>query len=195
MQSYSLITAPATEPLTLAEAKLHLRVTNTLENDLITALIVAARQWVENYSWRPLITQTIQANYDYSDLANMYGTEFLINKFPVSAISSVIYVNSAGTDVAIDAADYQTDIISPIARVKLASKPPAKDVLNALKIRFVAGYANAAAVPQIYKQAMYLLIAHMYDNKSQVQSQTLTEVPFGVYSLLNSDHNKYNRTI
>jgi uncharacterized phiE125 gp8 family phage protein len=195
MQSYNIITAPATEPITLAEAKVHLRVTNTIEDALITALIVAARQWVENYSWRPLITQTLQANYDYNDLINMYGTEFLINKFPVTSITSIKYIDQTGTEQTISSGDYDTDLISPIARVKLASKPNTKDVMNALKIRFVAGYANAAAVPQIYKQAMYLIIGHMYDNKSEVQSQALSEIPFGVYSLLDSDNNKYFRTI
>ena len=191
MQSYSIITGPASEPITLAEAKVHLKVTNSLEDNLINALITAARTWVENYSWRPLITQTLQANYDLKDLVSK---EFLINKAPIQSISSVKYIDTNGTEQTISNTTYQTDLISPIARVKLDSLPTCKDVMNCFKIQFVAGYANAAAVPQTYKSAILLLVAHLYDNKSQVQAQAMNEIPFGIKTLLDQDSNKYFRT-
>ena len=111
MESYSVITAPTTEPITLAEAKLHLRVNNTLEDSLITALITAARQWVENYSMRPLMTQTLQANYD-----TIIDKEIRLNKFPIQSITSVKYIDLNGTEQTIDSSTYTTDLISPICQ-------------------------------------------------------------------------------
>lgn len=190
MESYSVITAPTVEPLTLAEVKTHLRVNNTLENDLITALITAARQWVEGYTMRPLMTQTLQANYD-----ELNSLEILLNKFPIQSITSVKYIDTNGTEQTVNSSTYETDLISPIGRILLTSIPSYKKTLNAIKIRFVAGYTSADLVPKTYRSAMLLLIAHLYENKQQAQSQTLTEIPFGIRVLLDIDHNKYNRTI
>jgi len=189
MESYSVITAPTTEPITLAEAKLHLRVNNSLEDSLITALIIAARQWVENYSMRPLMTQTLQANYD-----SIIDKEIRLNKFPIQSITSVKYIDLNGNEQTINSSNYTTDLIRPIGRILLENIPSMKNTLNAFKIRFVAGYTSADLVPKTYRSAMLLLIAHLYENKQQAQSQALTEIPFGIKVLLDIDHNKYNRT-
>ena len=193
MQSYSIITEPTSEPITLAEAKTNLRVTNNLEDDLITSIIVAARKWVEGFTWRPLMTQTIQANFDKVDVQSV---DILINKFPIQSITSVKYINASGTEITMTAGtDYETDLISPIPRIRLTAIPNMKDTLNAFKIRFVAGYSSAELVPSNYKQAMYLIITSLYDNRNQVSTQNAIELPFGVYTLLDIDHNRYNRTI
>lgn len=193
MQSYSIITEPTSEPIILAEAKTNLRVTNNLEDDLITSIIVAARKWVEGFTWRPLMTQTIQANFDKVDVQSV---DILINKFPIQSITSVKYINASGTEITMTAGtDYETDLISPIPRIRLTAIPDMKDTLNAFKIRFVAGYSSAELVPSNYKQAMYLIITSLYDNRNQVSTQNAIELPFGVYTLLDIDHNRYNRTI
>lgn len=61
---HNLITTPAVEPITLTEAKAHLRVDFADDNDLITTLIIVARQAVEEFTGRALITQTWQVFYD-----------------------------------------------------------------------------------------------------------------------------------
>lgn len=61
---HNLLTAPAIEPITLADAKLHLRVDFDDDDDIITALIIVARQAVEEFVGRALITQTWQVFYD-----------------------------------------------------------------------------------------------------------------------------------
>lgn len=189
METYAIITAPTAEPLTLTEAKLHLRVNNTLENDLISALIVAARQFVEGYTWRPLMTQTIDVVFD-----TITDRTILINKAPIQSITSVKYLDSSNVEQTINSSLYVTDLLNSPCRVKLDSIPTMKDTLNAFKIRIVAGYASAAVIPQTYKSAMLLIIGHLYENKQQAQSQALNEIPFGVYTLLDIENNKYNRT-
>lgn len=53
-----LVTAPGTEPITLTEAKAHLRLEESFDDTTVTALIVAARQYIEKVCWRGLISQT-----------------------------------------------------------------------------------------------------------------------------------------
>jgi len=66
MRYRSLIrsTYPAAYPVTLAEAKLHLRIDTTAEDDLITGLISAATQWVEDYTDRTLCWTQWQMRLD-----------------------------------------------------------------------------------------------------------------------------------
>ena len=189
METYVVITAPASEPITLAEAKVHLRVTNTIEDALITALITAARQFVEGYTWRPLMTQTIDVVFD-----TIIDRTIMINKAPVQSVTSVKYLDLNGTEQTISSTLYVTDLLNSPCRVKLDTIPSIKDTLNAFKVRVVCGYTSAALIPQTYKSAMLLIIGHLYDNKQQAQSQTLSEIPFGVYTLLDIENNKYNRT-
>ena len=54
----NLITPPAVEPVTLADAKAHLKVDTTDDDALITALITAARARAEWHTGRALITQS-----------------------------------------------------------------------------------------------------------------------------------------
>lgn len=53
-----LYTAPASEPVTLDEAKDHLRYEEEIDQPLIAAQIIAARQWAEQYCWRGIVSQT-----------------------------------------------------------------------------------------------------------------------------------------
>lgn len=191
MQSYAIITAPNSEPITLAEAKTNLRVYNSLENTLIEGLITAARKVVEDYSWRPIMIQTIDVLFDKNDVTEI----LLINKQPIQSITSVKYVDANGIEQTLAPnTDYVTDLLSQVGRVKLNTIPPMKDTLNALKIRVVCGYANAAAVPKSYIAAMHLIIAHLYENRQQAQSQSLSTIPLNAFDLINFDHNRNNRT-
>ncbi len=52
-----LVTAPSIEPLTLAEAKSHLRLEESFDDTTVMALIVSARQYIEKACWRGLLVQ------------------------------------------------------------------------------------------------------------------------------------------
>jgi hypothetical protein len=71
--SYSLVvvTPPGIEPVSLDEAKLHLRVTATDDDAYITGLITVAREYLEKIENRAFNTQTIRMQLDsFPDLPN-----------------------------------------------------------------------------------------------------------------------------
>ena len=78
-----VITEPATEPITLTEAKLWIRYTQSLQNDVVTALITAARRYVESWTNRTLVTTTYE--YYVEDFARCSPQEIQIPKSTINS--------------------------------------------------------------------------------------------------------------
>lgn len=174
--SLKLITAPIAEPITLAEAKAHLRVTGSDDDAYITALIVAARQGAEHITGRALMAQTWElALNGFSDVIRLPNP-------PLTSIASVKYLDESGALITMDASSYLLDDHSEPARLLPAygtSWPATRDQANAVLIRYVAGYASAAIVPQEIKNWMLLRIGMLYENReSVVPGISIAELPF-----------------
>ncbi len=169
------IAAPASEPLDLATAKLHCRVDGTDEDALITALIVAAREQAEHETGRALITQTWELVHD------VFPEAFVLRKSPIQSVVSLKYLDSAtGAEQTLDPADYLLDKDNePGYLVPAYGKawPSSYGVPNAVRLRYVCGYANAAAVPQAIKQWMLLAIGTMYENRSTLIAGQVFSIP------------------
>jgi uncharacterized phiE125 gp8 family phage protein len=153
-----LIAAPLEHPVTLAEARQHLRVTTTAEDALILALIYAAVEHAETFTSRALITQTWELSID-----TFSGSAIELPKPKLQSVTSVKYIDLDGATQTVPAADYQVDALTEPGRIKLvptASWPSVKEQLNAVTIRFVAGYGLAAAVPFQIKAAILLLVQY-----------------------------------
>lgn len=193
MISYKLKTAPTTEPVTLAEAKLHLKVdSDTTDDNLITALITAAREIVENYTGRALINQTWEACFEeFPDEEDADDNYVPLRPGPLSSISSVVYLDTAGVSTTASASTlYEADAYSMPGRLCLRYGqvwPSTRDVQNAVTVTFVAGYGSAAAsVPGAIKAAILLIIGHLYEHReSVVIGANPTELPQGALSILN----------
>lgn len=178
-----LVTAPAEEPVTSAEAKAHLRVTTADEDTLIASLIIAAREFVENHTHRRLITQT----WDW--VLDSFSAHCLeVPHAPLQSVSSITYVDTAGATQTLGTSLYTVDAKTDPGRVQPAfgeSWPSTREVLNAVTVRFIAGYGLAASVPQAIKQAMLLLIGHWFENREAVVTGTIsTGVQMTVDALL-----------
>jgi uncharacterized phiE125 gp8 family phage protein len=169
MPNYRLVTAPATEPLTLTEAKLHLRVDDSIEDDMITSWIKSARMYVEGETMSPMISQTWAMQFDKSELNLLVWN---VNKAPLISFSSVTYYDSNNDLQTLATTAYETDIYGSPARFRLKSVPVVYDRMNALQLNFVCGYANAAAVPQPLISAVKLMLGHLYENRQQVVTGT-----------------------
>lgn len=163
-----LVTGPAVEPISLATAKVNLRVDVDDDDTFISGLIVTARRYVEAVSARALISQT----WDYV-LDDWPDSPFTIPRPPLQSITSIKYVDEDGVEGTVDSGDYVVDTFSEPGRVALASDASwPSDTLQPIagvRIRFVAGFGDEAAdVPETYTKAMDLLIGHWYENREAV---------------------------
>lgn len=183
---YKVITPPTAEPITLAEAELHLRVDGDTEDNLISDLIKAAREYCEEFTRRALAEQTIEAYPDHFP----YEGEIELPRPPLQSVTSIKYKNSAGTETNMTAdTDYLVDVDSTVGRIVLpyGKSWPAFTPwpVHPIKIRYVAGYSSADPIPKSIKQAMLLLVGHWYENREAVLKGTISkEIEIAVKALL-----------
>ena len=188
--SLRILQEPAVEPVTLTEAKLHLRVDHSDEDGLIQGLIKLARQDVERMCTVALIEQSWSMALDYWP-----DRTFEIRLWPVASVDSISWRDSAGDAHVVDPSTYAVDLASRPARIALVGGANWPDgelyPLGAVSIQFTAGFgADGTAVPARYKQAMLLLIGHYYENREATLTGTGANVqllPFGVTALLADD--------
>lgn len=157
------------EPITLAQAKLHLRVDSSDEDALITALIKATRMAAEFALQRTLLQSTWRLTQDGF-------TEALRLQYPrVIAVTALQYLDDAGVLQALDPADYTVDAISEPGYVVPASGkswPTTAAQVNAVTVTYTAGYGtDPAAVPEPVKQWILLHIAHYYRNREAATAE------------------------
>ena len=145
--SLYLKTAPVTEPVTTAEAKLHLRVDITDDDTLIANLVAAARRWIEDVTGIRMVTQTW--NY-YLDEFPDDSSEIKLPIGPVASLTSIKYTDTADTVTTWAATNYRSDLVSLPARIVLryAAYWPTADLkeANGIDIEFVCGYLGSSSL-------------------------------------------------
>ena len=160
--------APAAEPVSLADAKAHLRIDGTDEDALISSLIVAARTLVERTLGLALITQ------GWSYFLDAWPQRGCISLpvSPVQAVSAVTVHDEDGGSVVLDTDGYAVDVLSSPARVVLteATPPAVTRAFNAFEVAFTAGYGGTDSdVPQPMRQALLLLVAHWFERREPIE--------------------------
>jgi len=174
----TLVSPPATFPVTLAEAKAQCRVDDNSEDSLINGLIAAATDYVEQYTGRALVSQTWRLTLDE------FADSIIIPKGPVLSVSSVQYYDTAGLLQTVASTTYTVDKVNDPSWVVLNSDavwPEILDAVNSVNVNFVAGYS---ALPSSIKHAILLLIGQWFDNRSGVSDNGMKETPHAVESLL-----------
>jgi len=177
---------PAVEPLTLDEAKNHLRVDDSADDALITAQIKAAGRHVEDHTGRQLITATWRLTLDRWPRSS----EISLPRPPLISVTSVVFERADGTQGTMDSADYFPDADSEPGRLILAEGASwPGDTLRraaAVKVTYVAGYGPARTdVPEPVRVAMKTLIGSMYENReSEVVGTIATRLGHSLEFLL-----------
>lgn len=178
-----LVTPPTAdqEPVSLAEAKAHLREEGS-ESDLqIGVLIAAARSHIEEVTGVYFAEQTLELIFDafpYSEL-QLRG--------PVISVESVKYDDVDGYEQTVDPANYWLDATnSPGWIVPVADAWPATiTAVNSVRVRIVVGYEDPTHIPASIKAAILLLVGHWYANREAVViGKSTADLPMGVAALI-----------
>lgn len=160
------LTDATVEPVTLSEAKAHLRVTVSSEDALIAALITAARTTCEERLRRTLLQTDWQLTLD------AFPCAIPLRMPRVISVTSVQYVDSAGAPQTLAGSEYQVDGESEPGWVVPAygkSWPVTREQANAVSVVYRCGYgAEATAVPGPIKQWILLQLGALYANREAV---------------------------
>jgi uncharacterized phiE125 gp8 family phage protein len=162
-----LTSAPAAEPVTLAEAKAHLRLDHAGEDALIATLITTARLHIEAALGLALITQSWSYRLD----AWPSGGSIVLPLRPVQSMGAVRVTAADGTVATLAPEGYLLDGASVPPRLVATAPPWPRPglVVQGIEMAFTAGYGNAAsAVPPPIRQALLLLVAHWYEHREPV---------------------------
>jgi uncharacterized phiE125 gp8 family phage protein len=188
---YKITTAPTTEPVTLAEARKQLNFTAddpTDDDTYIEALIGVARQYCEEYTNRAFMPQTITQVLPCFPAGDMYRNPHAairLFKSPFASLTSITYRDADDAAQTLDVSGNDADVIvvstaepatvSPwIANMPDGWPETDPDRPDAVTVVYQAGYANAAAVPKVFKQAILIIVADLYENRQDRVKQLPT---------------------
>jgi uncharacterized phiE125 gp8 family phage protein len=157
--TYTLITPPSAEPLTLAEVKAHLRLDGAEEDALLQSLVNTAREFLERETGLCLIAQTWRLYLDRWP----QGGVIRILKSPVQEIKTVTVYGLEGEPVQVSLEDHLLDGAGRPARLWLRHTPVTGRTVNGIEIDFSAGYGEAGTdLPDTLKRAMLIHIGQMF---------------------------------
>ncbi len=149
------ITAPAAEPLSLAQVKLFLRIEHTDEDSLLPIFIKAAREAAEQQLGRSLITQSQRAY-----ISDPCSTLIALPRGPVQSIQTVAFEDGDGNQVTLDAGLYR--LLETRDVLQLDSVPTASTLI----VTYVTGYGDGAEdVPSIIRQGILHHVAAFYESR------------------------------
>lgn len=180
----ALISAPAIEPVSIAEAKAHLRIDGNDENDLIGAMLVAARVHIEQLARRVLVEQGWRVYLDQWPRKRIVT----LSPAPLISVDQVTVYDGDGEPVTVDPEDYEVDAVACPGRLILLS--PAHSAVgraaNGIEIDVTAGYGPSGIdVPAPLRQAIMMLAANIYEHRGPAGHDLGGHVaPPGVHALI-----------
>lgn len=183
-----VVTEPAYQPVTLAQAKEWARIDDDTSQDNVLAMLIAAMtRHAENLTGRAFIQRSLQLILDGWPCSG--GIELPLP--PAIAVSSIQYVDTDGTTQTLAASQYvlhdwrEPAVIVPAWQV---TWPNTRYLLNAVKVNYTAGYAPVGSptdetayqysVPATLKTWIAARIATLYENREQIITGTIVqEIP------------------
>ena len=186
------VTAPTEQPVTVADAKRHLRVEHSDDDLLIQRLIETAVAFVDvkGALGKAMITQT------WAEWFAPNPSEIILSLGPVQSVSSISYYD---TDNALQTATLSNFyVLGPSTRTVIKPKsgytwPTTFTRDDAIKVQYVIGYGDSFTdVPSTVRHAILMLVSHYYENRENELIGTISKtIPFGFEALIDSERSSF----
>lgn len=177
-----VITPPAEDPVSVEQAKDNSRVEVGDEDALIAGLITSGTQVAEAFTRRQLITATLELSLDSFPAIDK---PIQLPKPPLQSVTSIKYIDRDGVEQTLTG--FQVDTSCEPGRIAPAfgtSWPDTRDLLGAVKIRYVAGFGDPDAVPQGLRVAIQQMVSGWFENRESMETKTITRTPMSAEFLM-----------
>lgn len=168
MPERALKTPPVAEPVSLDEAKAHLRLDTSTENSLVQMLIQVAREHAEALLGRPILSRVYRQHLEKfpNDLDPIPLSE------DVSAVESLVYRAPTGAFLTLPDTDFA------ILGANRLSAPNGWPAGTAITLDYKAGmFETPEAVPASIKQWVLMRVATLFENREALTDGRLKELP------------------
>jgi uncharacterized phiE125 gp8 family phage protein len=181
--SLERVVPPSGEPLTLAEAKVYLRLTDddTSQDSLIIDSIAAARELAELYCGRSFMQQ------DWSLTLDGFAQRIELPKPPLISVISMKYLDAGGVQRTLDPSSYRMVKGSPgyIEPAYQAVWPILRGITAQVEIVYRAGYGtDPTSLPAVAKRAMLQLVATLFEERGETVTLQSGVVPLPIRRVL-----------
>ena len=171
-----VVTPPAVAPVSLAEAKAHLRLEESVDDTYVTGLVEAARLYVEKTCERGLVLQTVELT-----TGPLLGTEEL--PLPGGSLAAtpqlqVQYLDEDGVLQTLASSEYFTLSGGDARPARLylvpdVTWPAMSERVDALRVQYRVGWATAAEVPAPLRHAVLLVVSQLYEHRTPEVTGTI----------------------
>jgi uncharacterized phiE125 gp8 family phage protein len=205
MAGLKVTTEPTIEPISIEEAKEHLRLDDDIDDIPVLTFIKAARLWAEQYTGRAFITRTVQQYLDSTASVldplfegmrtgvetRAYSNYIELAASPAISVTSINYYNDSDTQSTWATSNYYVDTVNDIGRVYLrdgGTFPTDLRAANGLEINYTAGYGtNRSDIPSDIRLAMLQYMTFAYEHRGEQEGSSPPMLP----KILNTLLSKY----
>jgi uncharacterized phiE125 gp8 family phage protein len=160
-----ILTPPASEPVTLKQAKkqLELAEADDSHDEQLQFLIETSRDSVERDTGMAMLTQTVE------HVQAGFTVSIQLQRRPVQSITSIQYYDDGNSIQTLSTNIYQLNPSKERIELKyLQDWPTTADRWDAVKVTYVAGYTSPASVPASLRQMMLLKLGFLFENRDQM---------------------------